>query len=271
MLILWKGMKVTFALFLLLGLMFASGLYTVLLYAKITGKDWFEKPAVTQVPVAPADSPSPAQAPAAGPSKEQPKSSALLSAPAIKQYPELPTGCEVTSLTMLLQFAGIHKEKTELAGEMKKDETPIRLDKDGNILYWGNPNVGFVGDVTGKSRGFGIYHGALFPLLQKYVPTAVDLTGSGFDALLKQVAAGVPVVAWTTSDFTVPDHWVVWNTPTGPFQTTFAEHAVLLVGYNEASVFVNDPITGKQNVQIDRAQFIASWEAMGKQALSYTK
>lgn len=97
----------------------------------------------------------------------------------------------------------------------------------------------------------------------------MDLTNQSFDMLEQQLRDGIPSLVWTTINFQVPDNWVVWDTPIGPIETTFMEHAVLLVGFDEQNVYVNDPSTGKSNVKIDKAQFLATWEAMGRQALSY--
>ena len=50
----------------------------------------------------------------------------------IKQMPELPTGCEITAVTMMLQYAGQPVDKVTLAHEMPYDASD-----------W---NKGFVGD-----------------------------------------------------------------------------------------------------------------------------
>jgi uncharacterized protein YvpB len=280
----WKGIKYTFAIGLILALTFTSSVFGVLLLAKMTGQEWItakyyhveevyaeaidEQPNHDGITEQAASSPD---EPPAEPVKPPKKASALLDAPAIRQFPELPAGCEVTSLTMLLQFRGVDKSKTALAEEMKKDPTPIRWGPNGTIEYWGDPNHGFVGDVTGGSKAFGIYHSALFELLKEYVPTGIDMTGESFDTLEHQISMGIPVIAWTTIYNDVPSKWVTWNSPGGEITTTFMEHAVLLVGYDEDYVYANDPWTGKKNAKIAKSKFIASWEAMGKQALSYTQ
>ncbi|NHN28502.1 hypothetical protein G9U52_01495 [Paenibacillus sp. S3N08] len=263
-------MQVTFGFLLIVGLLFASGVFSVLLYAKFTGQAWFSESTIAYAETAGAKqqiimtaTPPPVAAPLAP--------SAMINAPAIRQYPELPSGCEITSLTMMFQYYGIDKGKMELLPELKRDRTPLKWNVDGSIAYWGNPNTGFVGEITGSAKGFGIFHGALFELQKKYIPTAVDLTNQPFEKLEQQLREGIPSVVWTTINYQVPDKWVVWDTPIGPLKTTFMEHAVLLVGFDESNVYVNDPVSGKSNVRIDKARFLDTWNVMGKQALSYTK
>ncbi|MBQ1274787.1 MAG: C39 family peptidase [Cellulosilyticum sp.] len=72
----------------------------------------------------------------------------ILKVPMIKQEPELANGCEVTSLAMLLRYAGVQVDKMTLADEIRKDETPIEYGEEGHIVSWGNPHLGFVGDIT---------------------------------------------------------------------------------------------------------------------------
>jgi uncharacterized protein YvpB len=266
MMILWQGIKVTFGFFLIAGLVFASGIFTMLLYAKYTGTVPFLFREAQMPLSATAVTLLSQQTPVPKPAKPI---SAMVDAPVIKQTPELPAGCEVTSLAMLLQYKGINKSKLELASEMPKDTTPVVFNNDGNIHYWGNPNIGFVGDVTRKAMGFGIYHAGLFPLLKQYIASALDLTEKPFNTYEEQIATGIPVIVWTTIDYAVPANWLVWDTSLGPIKTSFSEHAVLLVGYDDSSYYVNDPLSDVKNAKINKEQFIKSWEAMGKQGLSY--
>lgn len=183
--------------------------------------------------------------------------------------PELDNGCEVVSLSMLLQHAGKPVSRLQLAQEVAKDPTPIQTDERGRIIYWGDPNVGFVGDITGKQKGYGVYHGPLTQLLNRHLPgKAQDLSGNNFDKVLESISSGHPVVAWTTSFFDTTKDWVYWNSPTGQVGATFHEHAVLIVGFNKKTVEINDPLDGKRK-RVSREQFRRSWEMMGKQAVTY--
>lgn len=274
MTILWRGLRVTFGFFLILGLIFASAVFSVLLYAKFTGKENVLLGQSAAMSLTSAKTIAPVEVsiePPAPTPEPEPVLSAMIDAPIINQRPELPAGCEVASLTMLVQYYGIDKGKMELAEEMPKDETPYALNKDGSIRYWGHPSTGFVGDVTRKGRGFGIYHDGLMPLLEHYIPTAIDMTDQPFEYYEQQIANDIPVVVWTTIDYKVPSRWVTWDTPIGPIKTTYMEHAVLMVGYDESYVYFNDPNYGKKNVKLEKARFIEIWEQMGKQGLSYTK
>lgn len=264
-----KSIKAFFSIFLLIGLAFSSATMLFLLYMKITVKkdSLLSSDLIYPTAVISDDKQS------ATIERSNKKQSAMIDAPILLQNPELYNGCEITALTMMFQYKGIDKNKMELVPELKKDPTEIQYNPDGTIKFWGNPNLGYVGDITGKQKGFGIYHAALSDLLLKYIPSGVDLTGRSFDELERQVSAGIPVLVWTTVSFTVPsdNQWVVWNTSIGPIRTTFQEHTVLLVGYDDKNVYVNDPLSGRKQLKIEKERFIASWEALGKQALSYTE
>ena len=191
-----------------------------------------------------------------------------LNVPLISQLPELKNGCEVTSLSMLLRYKGINVSKMTLANQVKKDPTPYRVS--GNTTYWGNPNTGFVGDITGRSIGYSVYHGPVFQLANRYT-NVIDLTGSSFDVILKQLSKGKPVWVITTSTFdTVPSsQWRTIQTPTGPIRMTFHEHSVLLTGYDQNYVYFNDPLANIKNRKVSRAAFIRGWEQFGRQAITF--
>src|SRR5574342_673296 len=100
----------------------------------------------------------------------------MMDVPLINQNPELKYGCEVTSLTMMLNYAGVKVNKMELYRKVKKDGDPIRRSNNGDILRWGNPHEGFVGDMTGRNAGYAVFDKPIERLVNEYLPgRAVNL------------------------------------------------------------------------------------------------
>ncbi|PIE93471.1 hypothetical protein CO726_20765 [Bacillus fungorum] len=192
----------------------------------------------------------------------------LSNVPLIQQLPELDRGCEVTSLAMLLQYAGVSVDKMQLASEIKK----VNFLEDG---VRGNPNEGFVGNIyTFSESGYGVYHGPLFQLAKKYLPNkAVDLTGKSTEELYKSVKSGQPVVMITNATFAPldEDEFTIWETNSGDISITYNEHCVVLVGYDKEFVYIRDPLNDSLEVKVPRESFEKAWLQMGSQAISYVK
>lgn len=197
-----------------------------------------------------------------------PSPNVLLDAPLVLQLPELPRGCEVTALTMLIQQAGQKANKMELAKEIKT----IPFEANG---LRGNPNDGFVGNIyTFNKPGLGVYHGPIANLAKKYLGNkVVDLTGDQWKSVESQLNKGRAVWVITNSTFhRLPKndpYWYTWKTREGLIRVTYKEHSVLVTGYGPNSVYVNDPLNGVKNMELDKNAFIAAWEQMGSQAISY--
>lgn len=197
--------------------------------------------------------------------------SMMLDVPEIAQRPELPNGCEITALAMLLAGFGQPMDKMVLAKEAPYDPTPETI-QNGTIASWGNPNVGFVGVMNKKPGGYGIFHGPLVKFINKLLPgRAVDLTGKPFSDVLQQVANGRPVEVWTTWTFQPTTNWVTWSTPEGPVRVTMDEHAVLLVGYDAHHLFMNNPLNGEKDQKVPMGPFIAAWKQLGQQAVTLSQ
>lgn len=196
--------------------------------------------------------------------------SKMLDVPLIKQNPELKYGCEVTSLAMVLRYAGAQTDKLSLAEKLKKDPDPLVRNQSGDIIKWGNPNHGFVGDITGRQAGYAVFDEPMIHLMEEYLPgRSRNLTNRPFEDLLRSVANGRPVVVWTTGDYLLPDRWEEWQHGYETIKTPLDLHAVVLVGYNDRYVYINDPLSGKKSVPVNKLQFIKSWEALKKRAVSY--
>lgn len=183
--------------------------------------------------------------------------------PMIYQNPTLPTGCEIVSAAMLLQWAGVKVSPKEIADAIPKGSLPYQS---GSKLIGGNPDYEFVGDPYKKS-GFGVFHKPIADCMNKY-KVARDLTGCSFDELLKVIDSNHPVVVWATINMKKPSinsvwydtkgNKVVWKTP---------QHAMVLIGYTQSKIIVNDPLKG-DHVQYSRSDFEKYWVYMGSQAVT---
>lgn len=183
------------------------------------------------------------------------------------EYPRLYNGCEVTSLAMLFQYIELDVSKNEIADRLVS--VPFQ-NEDGT---YGDPREGFVGDVTGNyGAGYSVYSDPMIQVAEEYLPEGykvVDLTGEDFDAVIQELANGYPVWCITTVSMAATNDIEIWDTNNGPVEISWNIHSVLITGYDEEQIFVNDPYGEKKAT--DRKDFIEAWEQMGSQAFTIEK
>ncbi|KRM68238.1 hypothetical protein FD06_GL001259 [Apilactobacillus ozensis DSM 23829 = JCM 17196] len=154
--------------------------------------------------------------------------------PLIAQRPQLPTGCEITALTMMFQYAGVHKNKMQLAKEMPRSS---------------NPNKGFVGSPYSKS-GWYIYPKGLVKMVKKYLGSSKNMTGCSINKIKKQVNINHPVVVWLAHI------------------DGFPNHALTVYGYDHKYIYLNDPWRYKR-IKLNYNNFSHLHAADAKRTLSY--
>lgn len=192
----------------------------------------------------------------------------MLDVPVESQFPELENGCEAVAALMMLEKYGVTLDKVEFAESIPKDSTPIQKVGD-DITVWGDPEVGFVGDIKGNSSGYSINPKPLNEFLRGYVENPVDLTGVEPETLEKYIRGGNPVVTWTTVNFRDRSSYEMWMTPSGKMvNASFNIHAMTMVGFDENHYYFNDPYTGTKNYKVTKSRFYEVWSAMGKKAIS---
>jgi len=201
-------------------------------------------------------------------SPQSKQASLPLDVPLIQQFPELARGCEVTSLAMLLNDAGVTIDKMTLAKQIEK----VPFQSGGTH---GNMNEGFVGDIYSfDNPGLGVYADPIFELGERYLPDRlVNLTGQSPDDMYEWLEQGSPVWVITTSTFKpLPaDSFRTWQTDEGAMKVTYSEHSVVVTGYDDAYVYINDPYANKPNRKLDRVSFEKAWKQMGSQAITYSQ
>ncbi|WP_336973999.1 C39 family peptidase [Bacillus thuringiensis] len=189
----------------------------------------------------------------------------VLSVPFIKQKPELPRGCEVTSLAMLLNYEGVQVSKMELAERIEK----VAYETNG---FKGDMNKGFLGDMYSFQKpGLGVYVNPIYTLANQYLPgKIINLTGNPVKKLYEMIDKGSPVWVITNAHFKnlSEDQFRMYQTKNGPMSVTYQQHSVVITGYTRDSVYLNDPLAETKNRIVDRKKFEESWVQMGSQAIS---
>lgn len=189
----------------------------------------------------------------------------------IGQLPELPTGCEITALTMILNYYGLNPDKIELATEyLPKTEysTYYKNDKlmgpDSDNYFLGDPTSVY-GYVCGTGAIVTAANNFLSDIKAKYV--AKDLSGCEFSELYKYVSQDKPIVVWTTIE--MEDRWETedWYTESGKhLDWSQNDHCSVLIGYTEKTVKIADPILG--DAEYSKAQFEKVLTSRGKKAVA---
>lgn len=185
-----------------------------------------------------------------------------LNVPLFNQFPDLPNGCEVTSLAMLLNYYQIKVTPNELAEKIVHQ--PLAT-ADGKR---GNPNLGFVGSMSQQNGGWCVYNQPLYHLARQYTKRAENASGRDFIQIMHLVSDGHPVMIITTLSFTKVSDMQTWDTDEGEVHVTPSSHACVITGYNKDKgvIYVNDPY-GAKNKAVSWRGLQDSYNQQGKQAI----
>lgn len=180
---------------------------------------------------------------------------------AISQYPELPTGCEVTSLAMVFNYYNVSCDKCEIADNyLPKGEV-------GTVDF----HEAFEGDPRDEDS-YGCYANVIVKTAQniisdKQLPMTVsDLTGASLEELFDEIDNNMPVIVWGTQDCQEGHYSVTWNVDGKELTWFTPEHCMVLTGYDENSVWVADPIYGDVR-SYDKETFNHSYQSLLQQAV----
>lgn len=191
------------------------------------------------------------------------------------QSPELPTGCEATSLTMILNFLGYNVSKTDIAKNY--------LPKSNNFYTYNGKNYGpdfrttFPGNPF-TNNGYGCFAPAIIKTANNYFSnngnkeevTVKDLSGCVPSVLYDYIDEGIPVIVWATMYMMSPSFGESWYTPSGDLLTWINhEHCLVLNGYDDKNVTLCDPLVGVTTYS--RNLFETRFEQLGSQAIVITK
>ncbi len=186
----------------------------------------------------------------------------------INQFPQLPTGCEATALTMLLNYYDVKVTKEEVADAMPKCDLPYY---NKGKWYGHHPTEAFIGNPYSVAS-YGVFSKVIVDMIEDYCPGRVeDLKGKELLSLLNNIDEGRPVMLWATigmSKVSYKNSWII-NRQGTIFSWPGNEHALLLIGYDQESLYLNDPYTGREQ-KYPRALVEKRYDTLGRQAVSIT-
>lgn len=194
----------------------------------------------------------------------------------ILQNPQLPTGCEAVSLTILLNHLGFKVDKMTIAEKyLPKQEFYTK----NGVLYGADVANTFAGDPR-NTYSYGCFAPCIVTTAKKYLKSqgsdmeVRDISGKSLEELFEQyIDKGQPVIIWITSNkLSEPFKAEQWVTADGKnVQWLRHEHCVVLTGYDRGKkqIFVSDPLAG--NTSYDYDKLALRYEQMGFQAVSIEK
>ena len=133
--------------------------------------------------------------------------------------------------------------------------------------------VGYIGDPFNKD-GAGCFAPAIAATAdnffedQGYDYASYNISGSEMEELLSYVAAGTPVVLWTTMYMAEPEFTEYTTEYDGElYRWYYQEHCVVLSGYDldNGTLQINDPLEGI--VTRDYEEFKSIYDTVGKYAV----
>ena len=179
--------------------------------------------------------------------------------PCLNQVPELPTGCEVTSLTMVLNYLGYDADKTDIAANyLEKGDYPDA-----------NPNTTFVGTPFDKAS-YGCFAPVITDCANLYGAPAVNISGASIDQFCQYVENGQPVIVWATMNMESTDYGSsVWIAKDGQLVIwPGMEHCLVMIGFDSAKneVYMADPLN--ENITTyNFSVFYQRWLELGCQGV----
>lgn len=193
--------------------------------------------------------------------------------PILSQKDIAPTGCELVSAQMILEYYGVDADFDTLAGELNCANIVVI---DG-YLHAPHPQEAFIGSPY-SSESYGCYALPILNVMNKFLPSgkrAVDTTGTELSELVREyIPNGQPLLIWATINMVETEPWGGWylldknGDPTNEwFDWMVHEHCLALVGYDEDSYIFHDPHEDNGEIRYPKDVVEQRYDAMGRYSI----
>lgn len=190
--------------------------------------------------------------------------------PVILQNPELPNGCEITTLTAVLNYYGAETSKLEMdQNYLPKQSFEYKMKK----KYGPNPNQAYGGEPSNLETGTYVFAEPIVKAANNFITErkldlhAKNSSGSTIKEITNYIRQGIPVIIWVTLDLSPPKvkgGWIMEEA--GEYHQMYQNlHTMVLLSVGNTTVEVMDPRKGL--ITLDKGAFFNSYEALGEQAV----
>lgn len=173
--------------------------------------------------------------------------------------------CEIASLKMILDYRGLDVSESDLLKKLPfSDRGPRKLN------VWGDPDIGFVGNIDGsmpKNTGYGVYEKPLSNLAGLWRKAEV-ISNKPLERIVGELDRGNPIIVWGALGGGKDNSWY---TPEGKYiKAVKGAHVRVLKGYtgtskNPSEVILMDPIYGEIRWPVKK--FLANWAMLENRAV----
>lgn len=197
------------------------------------------------------------------------KRKGIIDVPYINQAEYYPTGCEVVSATMILNYYGYDIDVEKYINKYL-DMSTIET-KDG-ILIAEDPNNYFVGDPR-SPYSYGCFAPVIVKSMNKILENgqeAKNITGMSLkDITQKYIEKGIPVLIWATIEMKEASQGTDWllKGNNRRYHWVGGEHCLVLVGYDKTSYYFNDPYNNNGLIAYSKKVVEARYKELDKQAI----
>ena len=195
-----------------------------------------------------------------------------LKVPYISQKGLLPTGCELVSAKMVLEYYGKKVDVNDIV-----DNTISMYPKTENgRTYAPHPSQAFIGSPWDETS-FGCFPPVVVDMMNKLLPEgkiAKDVSGTDLQTLAETyLPRNMPVLVWAT--ISMLEHkstigWYLYDDEGEPTDEWYGwqanEHCLVLVGYDSKYYYLNDPYGGRGLVSYKRELVEKRFNSMGQYA-----
>lgn len=160
------------------------------------------------------------------------------------QKPDLPNGCEIVSLSIVLDYLGFDNDPVALSDGYLPKTTDKRAD----------PRYEYIGDP--KKSGYGCYAPCIVSAANAYLSDtgsekrAYDVSGGSFRDLTGYIDSGIPVIVWGTVGMKGRGYALL--TSNSGISWYIHSHCLVLIGYTEEEYIFADPLEGIVSYAMDR-------------------